>query len=215
MTGIDSLQFTEISPVLSGFKFSFSLINLSLDSTVILSTSLGTSIINSGTSGVVIPPTYVYNGIVYISSVIPPQIIINTTSIRPDVKYLSNNFENGLFQTSLSYKIGDTFMIPGSSVLVQNTSSNYVYTETDVFNNIMVRNPSGPSIDGLDNLLTQSIFTIQNMSAFSITISGSNSSGIWVYNPNPITIGSNSSCDIQLYNEVGINYATSLGVKGI
>ena len=210
--GIDNITFKTIQPVISNTYYNFSLTNTSTTSSIILSSNTGVTIIH-GLSPVqlFIKPTYLLTSLVNITSIIPPTISIIVTSIKPGVKYLDANFIDNTFQTNLAYRITNTLMLPGNSTVIQNTNSGYLYTSNDVSKNIVIRNPASGSNDGIDNLLTTSSFIVQNISANSINISGTNSSGIWVFDPSPIIIGPNSTQKIILYTDSGINYATGLG----
>jgi len=211
IVGTNDLTFTTINVLPTMSYYSFDVINKSLDSTFIISSNTGTTFTRS--DPVVLYPTYNMNSVAYVTSIVPPTVSIDITHNGPNVKYLSSNFTNGTFQTNLSYKIDNTFMIPGPSTYISNTSVGYSYVQADVSKNIIVRNPGSASLDGFDNLLTQSIFTIQNISGFSITLSGTNSTGTWVFTPNPIIITATKTCDVLLYNNAGINYAMSMGNK--
>jgi hypothetical protein len=207
----DNLTYKTIDVLPTMSYYSFDLINNSLDSTFIIGSNTGTTF--TQLNPIIVYPTYVMNSTLYITALSPPAVSIDINSNGPDIKYLNSNFVNGTFQTNLSYKIDNTFMIPGPSTYVVSTSASQVYSQSDVSKNIIVRNPAGAASDGFADLLTQSIFTIQNISAFSVTLSGTNSLGNWVFKPNPIVITANKTCDVILYNTGGINYATSMGKK--
>ncbi len=210
-TGIDKLTFEQITVLPDNVFYNFSAVNKSTSSTLIIASNTGTSIINGSGSSIVLHPNYISSSIVNITSVIPPVVSIIITNIGPGIGYLNSNFIPDTFQTNLAYHITNTFMIPGNSVIIENTSSSYIYTESDVATNNIIRNPGGNTNDGLDNLIRNGVFTIQNKSAFSINISGTNSVGNWTITPSPIIIGPQKVQKILLYTESGLNYATDIG----
>jgi hypothetical protein len=205
------LNFKEISPLRIGTYYEFTIINESTHSTVNISEGSGTTLSHGSTGPVVLFPTYIATGIVCVTSLYPPGIELKVNSIRQGVKYLGPNFTPSTFRTNLAYAVTDSFLIPGPSEPVLNTESEYTYTEEDVLKNIVIRNPGSDTSDGFDNLLLETSFTIQNISAFTITISGTNSSGSWILDPSPIVIGPSKSQTIILGENSSINYATGLG----
>jgi hypothetical protein len=213
IVGTDKLSFKQIEPVTLDSFFKMSIINVStLGSMINFGTSSG--VILSGSSETRIPKDYVLNSFVSVTGLYPPEITVDVLNITQCVVYIQNNFEPDTFQTTLAYKVNDTFMVPGptSSISLNNTAMNYSYTIDDINQTIMIRNPTTTSTDTFQDLLTNSSFTIQNESSSSITLSNA---GSWVFNPTSISIPATHSCLMYLYNENNINYLNVLSLLGM
>lgn len=217
-TGTDKLVFEQLSLLRTGFFYDFCIVNESTTATLTVSPSSTNSGMNliqytnfSSTNSIILLPNYISTGVLTITGLVPPAMSVLLTSNKQGIKYIDSNFVSGSFQTNLSYRITDTFMLPGPSTVITNTSANYLYTATDIANNIVIRNPGSNSNDGIDNVMRNGSFSIQNISANTINISGTNSVGVWTYDPSPIVIGPSKVQTIILYTENGQNYATGLG----
>ncbi len=83
---------------------------------------------------------------------------------------------------------------------VSSTSNSYSYTTSDIKNQLMVRNPTAPANDTLGFNISpryiNQIMTIQNPSAFTITLNGQ--TNIWNLIPSPITIPTNNQVIMSL-----------------
>jgi len=84
------------------------------------------------------------------------------------------------------------------------TSQNYSYTTSDIQNQLIIRNPSGVASDTLGSNINprflKQIITIQNISAYTVTINGQ--TNIWTLSPSPITIAAGYQCTMSLNTTV-------------
>jgi hypothetical protein len=126
----------------------------------------------------------------------------NTNVFKNTVDYL--NYNACSLKGNLFWNLND----------VSSVSNNYSYTTSDIKNQLIVRNPTGVATDTLgfiiDPRYMDQIMTIQNPSAFTITVSGQ--TNIWNLIPNPITIPTNKQVIFSILannpglTNVGSNY---------
>jgi hypothetical protein len=139
----------------------------------------GTGITFNPTGTVYIPQNYVLNSTLLIDNVGTPAITMNINSIGPGSNYVTKYFYDYGFGTSEPYKISNMLLFPMDENSNE-TVVNYTYTESDIKNSLIVRNPASNSSDIITNLtnVSSGSFVIQNISTNSITLQ---ETGSWIF----------------------------------
>lgn len=186
-------------------SYPFSLVNQNASSITITTSS--TVSITPSNSTLNIPSYYTMNGILNVK---PTAINLIVTGDDCNVLFGSNMFEStGSFSTFGPYKITNNLLFPAPDTPTNatNASNNLNYDTAKVSLGFIIRNPSGASDDTFGDLRLSCQFVIQNISAFNITLSSSNSNtGSWVFVDDDITIAADQSAILYIYYSTGINY---------
>jgi hypothetical protein len=207
------LTVTSGSLATANLYYTFSMINqgstyISINSNTGL-TMNNTSVISS----VAVPPGYTLNATVWVNSVSPANVVVDITAINCNTVYMSNTFTPSGFSTFLPYSVGNNLLVPGPVNGTSNTVSNYTYTKSDVQKGIIVRDPSGMSVDAFEDLRINTSLVIQNVSTTSsITISASDCTGSWTFIPTgSLLIAESKSTILYFYNTGTNNYLNIMG----
>jgi hypothetical protein len=201
----------------SGLFYNFTLINQGSNNVVMFGntgTFLYSSSANSTISSIIVPRDYILRATVYIVDTVSPLVRVYIDSLCWSVLYISNFFGTTGFNTFLPYYARDNIIIPGPIGYTPDTTTAVTYSLATVKQGIIFRDPTAAAIDIFDNILINTSFVIQNISAFSVSIDSANCTGTWTFNPSGIlTISSGKSAYLWLNADFGTNILNVLSIS--
>lgn len=161
-------------------------------------------------STVIIPPSYCAKLTLVITNVTTPAFTVHIDSLINNITYINYLVNSSGFNTTIPIGINDNLLVPGpttSGSTSGSASTSAQYTVSDVNKGIILRDPTGNSLDTLSDLQINTSLVIQNFSTFGITISDVLSSGTWIFRPTgSIVVPSGHSVLTYLNYNNGTNY---------
>jgi hypothetical protein len=153
---------------------------------------------------------YTFDATITFTNIITPAvtIIINSCAFSGISTYLAPSTSFLVLKNSVDYLNYNAMQNTNNILWNVNSSikstTNYSYTTNDIKNQITIRNPSGTSTDIFGNsisiLYMNQIIIIQNISAFTINITGQ--TNIWTLTPTSIVIPSGYQTTLSINNSL-------------
>ncbi len=211
----DSL--TTGSMATTGLYYQFTLMNQGSNNIVLFGntgTSLYSQNANSTISSFIVPRDYILRATVYIVDVLSPSVRVYIDSVSWSVVYISNFFGQTGFNTFLPYYIQDNLLVPGPTGYSPDTTTTMSYSLADIKKGIYFRDPTAAAVDTFDDVLVNTSFIIQNISAFSVTIDAANCTGTWTFYPvGTLTIGAGKSVYLWINTDNSTNVLNVMSVS--
>lgn len=129
-------------------------------------------VLSPGPGAVFVPSNQIiiYPGYILNCTLMSQYVIINSNTWT--VNYISNLLDTTAFNTQVPYKVTSNLFLPGPTSYSTSTSVNYTYSVSDVNLGLIVRNPTGNSVDTFVSTgIGNQSFIIQNISSYTITLS--------------------------------------------